>query len=160
MSAAIWKEWATESKQDALRREKQALRIVAEGGSSSEWPTPTGIHAQRGNHDEPLEKFRQRMRDCYEGRAKGKPGMSTGVAVREWPTPTHRDWKGTYTTLVRKDGKPRGDLLPDAVNIASLPDRDRSSTNGSRHGPLNPDWVETLMGTPQGWTAFACSATE
>ena len=34
-----------------------------------------------------------------------------------WPTSSARDWKGCYTTLQRKDGKMRGDLLPDAVNL-------------------------------------------
>jgi len=52
------------------------------------WPTPTGIHADRGNHDEPVENYEQRVRDYEEGRAKGKPGKSLGVAVRkDWPTP-------------------------------------------------------------------------
>ena len=52
-----------------------------------QWPTPTGIHADRGNHDEPLENYEQRVRDYEEGRAKGKPGKSLGVAARMWPTP-------------------------------------------------------------------------
>jgi hypothetical protein len=34
------------------------------------------------------------------------------------------------------------------------------NTNGSRCGLLNPDWVETLMGLPVGWTDSACLATE
>jgi len=41
-----------------------------------------------------------------------------GNESSSWPTATARDHKGCYKTLVRKDGKPRGDLLPDAVNIA------------------------------------------
>lgn len=51
------------------------------------WPTPTGIHADRGNHDEPIENYKQRVRDYEEGRTKGKPGKSLGVATRMWPTP-------------------------------------------------------------------------
>lgn len=49
-----------------------------------------------------------------------------------WPTATARDWKGTYVTLVRKDGKKRGDMLPDAVNIAEngQQDQTKDSTNG------------------------------
>ena len=54
---------------------------------ANRWPTPTGMHAQRGNHEEPLERYQQRVMDYQEGKAKGKPGMSLGVAVR-WPTPT------------------------------------------------------------------------
>ena len=41
-----------------------------------------------------------------------------GNECSSWPTATSRDHKVCYKTLVRKDGKPRGDLLPDAVNIA------------------------------------------
>ena len=43
-----------------------------------------------------------------------------------WPTSSARDWKGCYTTLQRKDGKMRGDLLPDAVNLEE------------KHGPPVP----------------------
>tara|TARA_A100001388_G_scaffold172762_1_gene129132 strand:- start:2395 stop:2973 length:579 start_codon:yes stop_codon:yes gene_type:complete len=67
------------------------------------WPTPTPIHAIRGNHDEPVENYQKRVKDYEEGRAKGKPGKSLGVAVNltsetaegspRWATPTSRDWK-------------------------------------------------------------------
>jgi hypothetical protein len=46
------------------------------------WPTPTVAHVVRRNHDEPIEKYQQRVKDYEEGRAKGKPGKSLGVAVR------------------------------------------------------------------------------
>ena len=36
----------------------------------------------RGNHDEPVENYLKRVRDYEEGRTKGKPGKSLGVAVR------------------------------------------------------------------------------
>jgi hypothetical protein len=52
-----------------------------------------------------------------------------------WPTSSARDWKGCYTTLQRKDGKMRGDLLPDAVNLQEkhgLAVPASSSTLGSR----------------------------
>jgi hypothetical protein len=44
--------------------------------------------------------------------------LTKGSESSSWPTATARDYKGCYKTLVRKDGKKRGDLLPDAVNIA------------------------------------------
>jgi site-specific DNA-cytosine methylase len=47
------------------------------------WPTPSVSHAKRGNHDEPIEKYEERCLDYYEGRIKGKPGISLGVAVRQ-----------------------------------------------------------------------------
>ena len=71
------------------------------------WPTPSVSHAKRGNHDEPIEKYEERCLDYYEGRIKGKPGISLGVAVRK------------------------------AAPVV---------------GRLNPDWVEVLMGLPDGWT--------
>ena len=38
------------------------------------FPTPTGIHADRGNHDEPLENYEKRVKDYEDGKTKGKPG--------------------------------------------------------------------------------------
>ena len=102
------------------------------------WPTPTGIHADRGNHDEPVENYQKRVKDYEEGRAKGKPGKSLGVAVN-WPTPTGRDWKDGNNP---SKNVPTNGLLGRAVP--------REPTN--RPGLLNPAWVETLMGLPFGWT--------
>jgi hypothetical protein len=96
--------------------------------------------------------------------------------TKAWPTASARDWKGTYVTLVRKDGKMRGDLLPDAVKIeeerAGQPAPASLNTTGKRQeqqaemvvpearGKLNPDWVEQLMGLPVGWTDFGSWGTE
>lgn len=64
-------------------------------------PTPTAMHVR--NHDEPIENYEQRVLDYEEGRTKGKPGKSTGVAVRLLATPvvnashqsgTCRNWGG------------------------------------------------------------------
>jgi DNA (cytosine-5)-methyltransferase 1 len=46
------------------------------------WPTPTVFHALRGNHDEPIEVYIRRVKDHREGKTKGKPGPSLGIAVR------------------------------------------------------------------------------
>lgn len=57
-----------------------------------------------------------------------------------WPTPTVH---GNYN---RKGASPNsGDGLATAVRQASPPE------DG---GPLNPVWVEWLMGWPMGWTAI------
>ena len=103
MSSATWKKWVTEQRQDALVRRKSAHLIDESVGLSLAWPTPTPIHAIRGNHDEPVENYHKRVKDYEEGRAKGKPGKSLGVAVNltsetaegspRWATPTSRDWK-------------------------------------------------------------------
>jgi hypothetical protein len=43
-------------------------------------PTPTVMHVR--NHDEPLYAYQGRVKDYEMGKTKGKPGMSTGLAVR------------------------------------------------------------------------------
>lgn len=62
-----------------------------------------------------------------------------------WPTPVFRDSNGTRRETARKDhwkSNP-GTTLTDAVWLNDPADYDR---------PLNPDWVEALMGFPAGWT--------
>lgn len=56
-------------------------------------PTPTAMHVR--NHDEPLAAYQQRVLDYKEGRTKGKPGASVGVAVRLLPTPTTQEGSGS-----------------------------------------------------------------
>ena len=73
------------------------------------WPTPT-VH---GNTN------RKGMS------ARSGDGLAT--AVKNYPTPVARDWKG--------QGYPG--QLPTVIR-----------------GPLNPEWVEWLMGFPIGWTAL------
>ncbi len=75
-----------ESAQERMARLQQEGRQT--GGTRSlqndvqkNWPTPTGIHADRGNHDEPVENYQKRVTDYEEGRSKGKPGKSLGVAA-------------------------------------------------------------------------------
>jgi hypothetical protein len=43
-------------------------------------PTPTVGHVR--NHDEPVEDYLQRRQDFMDGKTKGMPGASLGVAVR------------------------------------------------------------------------------
>jgi len=55
-------------------------------------PTPTAMHVR--NHDEPLQAYEQRVMDYKQGKTKGKPGASVGVAVRLLPTPTTQEGSG------------------------------------------------------------------
>ena len=48
--------------------------------SASLLPTPTVGHVR--NHDEPIEDYLQRRQDFVDGKTKGMPGASLGVAVR------------------------------------------------------------------------------
>ncbi len=81
-----------------------------------------------------------------------------------WPTHTQRDYKGTSAEegLIRNDGKSRMDQLPNAVKFWPTPrqfmykdsttDRNKGNIGEKVGGQLNPDWVEQLMGFPEGWT--------
>ena len=58
-------------------------------------PTPSVAHLR--NHDEPVEDYLGRRQDFLDGKTKGMPGASLGVAVRMemLPTPTTQDGKNT-----------------------------------------------------------------
>lgn len=53
---------------------------VSESIANSLLPTPAVAHLR--NHDEPIENYLQRRQDFIEGKTKGMPGASLGVAVR------------------------------------------------------------------------------
>ena len=118
------------------------------------WPTPTVFHALRGNHDEPVEAYLARVQDHKEGKTKGKPGPSLGIAVRMWPTPTAGDSKGSGSRNTATSKAHPGISLTDAV----LGDGGRGRIDAGNSGRLNPQWVEWLMGFPLGWTD--CDASE
>ncbi len=59
-----------------------------------------------------------------------------------WPTPNATDYKGPSTRSPGKERPPCDDDLPTRIG-----------------GPLNPTWVEWLMGYPSGWTVCADWAT-
>jgi hypothetical protein len=63
-------------------------------------------------------------------RQGGSQLIGLATAVRLWPTPLARDWK-----------YPGG-------NRKTIP------LSGLSGGPLNPLWVELLMGLPVGWTCI------
>lgn len=142
-SFKTWKDAVSAARSDCLRRRKSARLTDGSESLSSAWPTP---RTPSGGSESA-----ERKKELGRTRSGGGDLLS---AVRSWPTPNARDWKGTYRTLMRKDGKMRGDLLPDAVNIeASGPEvPDKSGTQANRRAQLNPDWVEMLMGFPIGWT--------
>jgi DNA (cytosine-5)-methyltransferase 1 len=66
-----------------------------ESSSSPTLPTPSVGHIR--NHDEPIENYLERRQDFIQGRTKGMPGASLGVAVRMemLPTVTVQDGKNT-----------------------------------------------------------------
>jgi hypothetical protein len=93
--------------------------------ASSLWPTPTTQEVEHPNA-ELTATGRRKSKD-------GKTSHSLGLAdaVKMWPTPQARDYKGPSGRSLK--GTERD--LPMAVG-----------------GKLNPMWVEWLMGFPTGWT--------
>ena len=90
---------------------------------SGYWPTPTVC----GNYNRPG--------------ASATSGMGLASAVKMWPTPCASASKGSsMNSLTRKGGQDRSN---DRIDHAVM------SSDG---GPLNPDWVELLMGWPIGQT--------
>ncbi len=111
----------------------QTLRTDAtEFGSSPEmWPTPDAASGKRGGT---LKRGR---------RASGaNRQVSINDQVKMWPTATARDYKGGRTPeTLAQAGRNETNSLPDAVNAQM-----------GKTGSLNPQWVEWLMGYPEGWT--------
>lgn len=95
-------------------------RQAAEG-----WPTPMRRDGELSGLAADPDHWRVR-RD-----AKALQGINLQyaltIATKDWPTAAARDVKGTYRTLVRSDGKLRGDLLPDAAGLWPTP---RAMTGG------------------------------
>ena len=113
---------------------KGASKTSGEGlaTAASKWPTPSARDAAGANSAEHLSKPRGHH-DQLPNRVKM---VSLGMAedpARTWPTPTSRDYKG------------------ESGNHSCLP-KEVKHENGA--GQLNPEWVEWLMGWPQGWTAL------
>jgi hypothetical protein len=79
------------------------------------------------------------------------------------PTPSAHDAKGANGEAHMTKDRPHLGQLPNAVihQTAGQPAPENPNTNGNRPAScqLNPDWVETLMGVPIGWTDLGCSET-
>jgi site-specific DNA-cytosine methylase len=79
--------------------------------------------------------------------------LQAPAGARLWPTPVTTDSKGARKETARAEhwtSNP-GTTLTDAVWLASKADYGR---------PLNPDWVERLMGFPAGFTLPSMGAAE
>ena len=124
-----------------------------------QWPTPT----VRGNDNRkgasptsgdglgtavrmsptPMAADASRASGTY---ARGNPTLVGAVrddAESAWPTPTARDFRSGKTgpvTWAKTNARPLNEVVT-ASNGAAPP-----------ADPLSPDWVETLMGFPAGWT--------
>ena len=107
------------------------------GNESGSWLTPT---VKDCNTDGPkaIDAWREAMKEGKRP-ATTYQRLRNQVVARSWPSPTCQDAKnnGAPSQMVR--------------NTKPL--------NAEVGGPLNPTWVEWLMGWPLGWTDCAVSAT-
>jgi hypothetical protein len=108
------------------------------------WPTPTST-AGDGRSEQSVEMWTARRERTL--REKGiHNGIPLNVAVKMWPTPQARDYRSPDDPdgprATRKQAQGWSPNLNDLVV-----------------GKLNPEWVETLMGYPEGWTEIAESTT-
>ena len=97
------------------------------GRGSGWWPTPTTQEVENPN-----AVWNENGRRIAEN--GNSHSMNLADAVKMWPTPQARDYKGASGKFL-KTGIPED--LPAAVSAG---------------GKLNPTWVEWLMGFPLGWT--------
>jgi hypothetical protein len=130
-------------------------------------PTPAVGHIR--NHDEPIENYLERRQDFIEGRTKGMPGASLGVAVRMemLPTVTVQDGKNTAgksqferntlplnaeVTLIPETnwGKfaPAIERWESLTRPAPAPTKPDGKDGNHR---LSAEFTEWMMGLPEGW---------
>ncbi|MGN6216540.1 MAG: hypothetical protein ACTHN7_06225, partial [Solirubrobacterales bacterium] len=102
-------------------------------------------------------------------RNPGPSGNELGRAVNEaerrsWPTPTRSDSLGGPGKSSSRQGGDnlrtavaREPIFPTPIASNTKAEHKRSAGRPPRSygttGPLNPEWVEWLMGFPAGWTA-------
>jgi hypothetical protein len=75
---------------------------------------------------------------------------------KKWVSTQRRDSSQRRKSARRtcgSDGKSRLDTVEAVVKFGRQ-DPESNNKSGSRPGQLNPDWVDTLMGFPVGWTGL------
>lgn len=159
MSPESFKAWASELRRHCGRRRKLALSIDASGCSSS-LPTP-GASSYGTNKGGAARRT-----------GKERPSLETMARHGAWPTPTAS--LGTNGGLVSPTKAREGGTLVEAVsarttwptptvcgnyNRAGASPASGDGLATAAGGPLNPTWVEWLMGWPLGWSDCASSET-
>lgn len=139
--AAAGRRWATiTASEDKGRRTSRARRHDPDMLSEQvrPWPTATASNPNEGN--DPTLAARSAALVAKGSRPISEP---LGMAVRTWATPISNNGGSGLRggERRREDGMLVGQVRPWPTATGQLP--------GKR---LNPDWVETLMGLPIGWT--------
>lgn len=129
------------------------VRLTKETDSGSFLPTPeasnTKAVALRSAGRSPRNFLAPlpTPRACSGLRSSGANRTELLRAVKQWPTPVARDYKGQGMSVARRAAGKKPDNLCSAMHVEE----------GS--GALNPTWGEWLMGFPQEWTALDASET-
>lgn len=143
-------------------------------------PTPTLGHIR--NYDEPIDDYLERRQDFIDGKTKGMPGVSLGVAVRMeqqgielMPTPNtmeHREIKSPEQIAALKEKSPGGyrNLREEVIHNLPTPTT-RDFKDGQepheRDGVVQTDTVAravfnsgevTLIGTPRATASESSSS--
>jgi hypothetical protein len=110
--------------------------VRGDGGTGRTWPTPGAADA----------KWRDTPNTMQARKDKGKQVGLHGAVILDgmetWPTPRAAEWKGTGPL----GSKSHVYRVEKGYLDATVQER------GQITGPLNPTWVEWLMGWPTGWT--------
>jgi hypothetical protein len=143
---------------------------VSTASTASLLPTPAVGHIR--NHDEPIENYLERRQDFIEGRTKGMPGASLGVAVRmemlmtpvasegfKAPAQQTSEVKGktgqVWLSNQAKDMETNwGKFAPAIERWESLtrpaPAPTKPDGKDGNHR-LSAEFTEWMMGLPEGW---------
>ena len=171
-SSATWKKMVTKRRGDYSLRKK--LAPLTGGNGSSSWGTPRvttngGFPSPQctGNGSRLEDQVAMvwptptapRPHDTENTAGQYFPSQNQKDLVWAacmWPTPAARDYRTPYaeTGLVRADGKPRLDLLPDAVRYEVLFCRKaawRGLRSSSPHGPPGPESPSGNGNPPGQW---------
>lgn len=98
--------------------------MLEEAVFEAEWPTPTATDAKGAG---------SALYSTESGRHSGTT-LTDAVVRLEWPTPTASDYGSNQGGAAGRSGPARPSL------------------SATARGPLNPAWIEALMGFPPGWT--------
>jgi len=82
------------------------------------------------------------------GTTGGNQNKSLRTDVQMWPTPAARDYKGANGYERTKKKLENGER----AQMGQLPNAVMMEEGKQISGSLNPQWVEWLMGYPEGWT--------
>lgn len=143
-----WPRWGSMRNGVSYLRQIPELPICV--NASGLWPTPT-VH---GNHNQPgasktagwglssaVNLWPTPVADDTGSRSKkyAQGGTPLSLAAKSWPTPTAMNFTGG-AALCKWGGAGARKKMATMVTPEEM------------NGPLNPVWVEWLMGWPAGWT--------